>query len=600
MALQELVRANARDVRYRSETVQSALDYLNYEVVFATKFGVVADGVTDNADALFALGQYLSDLDHPVRVVFPVGVSMVGSQRKATALETTFSYEPTYWSRPWADASQAGWFSVHNTNQAHVLDMSNWTLKMNPGMKLGSFDPTTGAVYNPPSLPFYVPAYQASQGYLIKLYKAPNITVLRGTTDGNVASVVWGGYYGDTGYQTISQNIWVNQSSGCRWIEHTGKNAPLDCLYVGESGDSFSPGHTTQIKGSLFDRCVFQDAGRNIISYTGGANALFRDCETWRAGNNCIGIAGHGSGPASCLDVEAEGGKIFNLTFLRCKFMHGGDVAVVGGFAQPYDVDQVQFLDCTMHCATGVHAFINYARNCVLEGCRIYGGVSLDTGTKQDPTALIDCEFFNRVDGQYLTNFSISGITNLMRNCTISFEIPPTGLPGGFQVFNVSGFQPLNGGYGNAARIENLHINISGNTDLLSANIGGFFYFSDVTCHTDAAGLTGSNTLIVNMQSNTANPGGCTVGGSNKLSYGGTMLNRPGTGIYYDSSMNVRVHGTIVPGADSLGRIGSRGFSFTHAWLKDGFLTYSPDGTAYRVRVNNGGTLVAVLDSSTP
>ncbi|WJZ70094.1 tail spike protein [Pantoea phage PA-1] len=574
-----------------SELVKNSLDKLNVRLIYAADFGVKTDS-SDNADALWNLGQFISNATVPLYVIFPKGVSLVGSQQFAGATGQGYSYRPSYFSRAWGDASDMGWFSVHRTNNNITLDMSGWTLKMNSGMRHGSFDPVTGSVYNPSSLPFRNFDYQASQGYLCKIYKAPNTLVLNGTTDFSVSTVVWGGNFGDAGYQAASYNWWINQSSGFVMIGHTAQSSAMDGLYVGESGDSFSPGDTTQIKGSYFKGCVLQDCGRNILSYTGGANAVFEDCEFWRAGNNATGIGGHGSGPASCIDVEAEGGKILNLKFHRCKMMHGGDVSVVGGYAQPYDVTGVVFEDCIMHCQTGTQAFINYARNCLLKNCIVYGGISLDTGTKQDPTKVINCTFYNRVDGTYITNFALSGITNQFENCTVFYEIPSAALPD-MVIFNLSGYQPLSGGYGGMAKMKNLRVILSGNSNNIThSDMGGFSYFSDCSIMVEADGVTGSKNLGIYMLDSRPSMDGLAVSGSSLVNFGGAMVNQPGTSIYWDSANRIPAPATISPQIDGAEGLGVRGVEFSRLYSKAGVFTRSPNGTLYQLSVNDSGSLI--------
>lgn len=53
--------------------------------------------------------------------------------------------------------------------------MTGWTLKMNDGMKHGSFDPVTGAVAADQISETPNVDYLASHGYMIKLYKCHNV-----------------------------------------------------------------------------------------------------------------------------------------------------------------------------------------------------------------------------------------------------------------------------------------------------------------------------------------------------------------------------------------------------------------------------------------
>lgn len=582
----------------QTDSINQAFNKVFTRLVFASDFGVGRGG--DESDYLYALSVAISNATVPLHVVFPKTISRVGSQILSGATGNGRSYYPSYLQRNWGDLSDVGWFSIYRTSNPITLDMSGFTLKLNDGLRVGSFDPTTGSKFDPPAGDFYNTDYQATPGYLVKVYRANNVRVFRGTTDNTLETVIFGGRYGDAGYQSNQYNWWINQSSGFEMYGHTGKGSANDIIYVGETGGDFSIGDTNQMKGSYFKRCTFQDAGRNIISYTGGYNCVFEDCETWRAGNNAYGINGKGSGPASCLDVESEGGKIGRLTFLRCKFMHGGDVAVVGGFNNKSDITNVQFIDCIMHCETGSYAFINYARNCTLKGCTIYGGVSLDTSSKQEPTKLIDCTFYNRVDNKYIKNFAISGKTNSMIDCTVFYEIPDTVVDASLAIFNLSAYDQVIGGVGSKSKIENLRIIISGNSNNIGhSDMGSIDFFSKASIIVEAGGLTGSKPLGFYLQNSSASSDGLCAIGSSLVHFGvaSAMYNQPNTNVYYDKSVKIRDVSKVVPNIDRQLNLGGRGSSFGTVWAADGIMMTKPDGTTSRVRVNNSDQIEVVRDT---
>jgi hypothetical protein len=125
------------------ETLKIALDKINARLIYAVDFGVKTDG-SDNADALWELGQFISNATEPLYVIFPHGTSLVGSQEFAGVYGLGYSYRPSYQSRLWSDPSAMGWFSVSQTSQKIILDMSGWTLKLNDGLKVGAYNPATG------------------------------------------------------------------------------------------------------------------------------------------------------------------------------------------------------------------------------------------------------------------------------------------------------------------------------------------------------------------------------------------------------------------------------------------------------------------------
>ena len=150
--------------------------------------------------------------------------------------------------------------------------MTGWTLKINDGMKQGSFGPTTGAAYSPSSLPFYNYDFQAGHGFLIKLYKAPNVKIFMGKLDGNIPASVWG-RFGDDGYQVPSYNLWVKQSSVVEIKKLKSTSSPTDCIYIGESPD-FISNFLLDYPRTIIENCTFSNAGRNVMTYTGGYGAI--------------------------------------------------------------------------------------------------------------------------------------------------------------------------------------------------------------------------------------------------------------------------------------------------------------------------------------
>lgn len=569
------------------ETVKLALDKINVRLIYASDFGVKTDG-SDNADALWNLGQFISNATVPLYVIFPKGVSLVGSQEFAGATGKGYSYRPSYFSRAWGDASDMGWFSVHRTDNDITLDMTGWTLKINNGMKHGSFDPVTGAVYNPASLPFYNYDYQAGHGYIFKFYKTPNLKLIGATINGNITGAVWGGNFGDDGYQVPSYNVWVNQSSGIYINRVKSDSSPVDAIYFGET-PSFTSSILSTNKRTLVEDCIFSNSGRNIITYAGGFGATFNRCDAYNAGDNAAGISGHGSGPASCLDVEAEGGQIGFLTFNQCRFFNGGDVAVVAGYPMPSDVTNVTFNECIIHCLTGEYAFINYARNCKLNSCKVYGGINLDTSTKRESTYLINSNFYNRLNGVYFDNFKIHGISDFVQGCIFNYEIQP-GSTKDIQVFLLTPSVTANGGYGSKLVFENNQLFINGvSNDLVHVDLGSIAYYSDVELHVEGS-VTGTKNIKLDMSSCASSLGGMSTNIS-LFNFGTTMIKQDGINMWYANGNGMLTASDFVPKTDGGTTIGRRGKEYNLIYSKSGVFTRSPNGTPYKLSVNDAGSI---------
>ncbi|KTH84515.1 phage tail fiber protein [Enterobacter hormaechei] len=355
------------------ETVKLALDKINVRLIYASDFGVKTDG-SDNADALWNLGQFISNATVPLYVIFPKGVSLVGSQEFAGATGKGYSYRPSYFSRAWGDASDRGWFSIHRTNNDITLDMSGWTLKINNGMKQGSFDPVTGAVYNPASLPFYNYDYQAGHGFIFKAYKAPNLKLIGGKIDGNIPGASWGGKFGDDGYQVPSYNVWINECAGIDVNSLVSDSSPVDCIYINNGIDTGAISPLSSYMSSRFNRVIATNAGRNCWSYTGGHDDVFNDCIGTNAGSTASGISTHFSSPQASIDIESEAGAIARLTFNNCKFTYGG-LAGMQTYGPDKDINDIRVNGGILHALSGGNALHNTTRNTYLRDVKIIGSI---------------------------------------------------------------------------------------------------------------------------------------------------------------------------------------------------------------------------------
>lgn len=573
------------------ETVKVALDKINVRLIYATDFGVKTDN-SDNADALWKLGNFISKATDPLHVIFPKGVSLVGSQYLAGATGQGFSYRPSYWQFPWEDASDRGWFSVHRTNNDITLDMTGWTLKINDGMKQGSFDPVTGAVYNPPSLPFYDYNYQAGHGFIVKIYKAPNVKIIGGTIDGNLAKSVWGGKFGDADRQVPSYNTWFNESKGLHVKGHKSINSPVDGWYINESIVTDPITADIQDRHSVFEDCLLTDCGRNIMSYTAGRGARFVRCEFWRSGDYANGINGHGSGPKSCVDIEAESGTISDIRFYQCKFMFGGDNAVQV-FDAPNDIRDIYFDECTIHCEE-TNAYFGTAINVYFDKCHFYGGMSLATQSKQNPPVITNSRFYNRINNRYIRKFAISGKVMRFDNNDIFYEIEP-GIAKSNVWLNLSGADDAGGGYGNRSSLKDLVIYLSGNAnDIVIPQIGALENFRAISVHVNAASMIGSKSLTLFADASTSDFKGLSTNTS-LFNFGGAMQKVPLIELFYDAQNNTAVGGNLTPTIDGVQSVGKRGETFKEAWIKDAIYMYTPTGTLIKISVNGSSIVTSVV-----
>ncbi|MEG1123083.1 MAG: hypothetical protein RSE62_12865 [Citrobacter sp.] len=585
-----------------SETVKLALDKINIRIIFAEDFGVKTDS-SDNADALWALGQYLSSSTEPLYVVFPSGVSLVGSQQLAGASGLGYSYRPSYQSRSWSDPSAMGWFSVSQTNQKIILDMSGWTLKLNSSLKVGAYDPVTG---NPaPDVVSETPDanYLASTGYLIKIYLAPNVEIKNGATDGNLVNLQWGGKYGNTGYQVPAYNMWVNQSEGFQIARHTFKNSAVDGLYMQATGNrSF----LDIIPNTVVDTCVFQDCGRNCYSLTGGANIDIINPVITRSGSLATGIGTHFSGPEAGIDIEAEGGNPYNIRIHNPKIVNTGKCALMT-VSVPGSVNDITVEGGVIHSFSSEGAVSNAgnSRNIKFKGTTIIGSI-IDTGSPAvmgfEAYSFENCELQNRYGVDHAVNYLLSFPTSKFIGNTITFSIPSTTVTSA--TINITDQDRVSGGL-YAERFKQNRLIVFGNAANITFvnGLGGLNNFKNAELFVSSDGLTGGTTKLL-VDSSTAGVNGLSTNTLNfNFGTGVTMDKDQGRNIWY-ARKPTKISGIISPTADDGSGVGIQDIGgaapgrFRTGYFDSGIIVRDGvTGAHYRVRVTSG-TLNIVTDET--
>lgn len=564
-------------------TVKTDLEKSNVRLVWATDFGVKTDG-SDNADALWQLGQFISGATEPLYVIFPRGVSRVGSQEIAGAAGKGYSWRPTYFNRPWADPADCGWFSVHRTENDITLDMRGWTLKMNDGMRQGSFDPVTGEAWHPASLPFYDYDYQASHGILVKFYRAPGLKVIGGTIDGNIPGCIWGGKFGDDGWQVPSFNLWINQCRGIRLDDTRIDSSPVDGIYISNGVDEGAISPLSDYTASFFNNVVVTNAGRNCWSYTGGHDDVFSHCIGQRAGKCATGIGTHFSSPQAAIDIESEAGAIARLTFGNCKFTDGG-LAGIQLYGPVRDISDIRINGGIIHAPSGGLALHNTARNIYLREVKVIGSVSTPTGEKINALSMENCEIYNRVGNVWVTDFHLYGVFQKFIGCDIHYEIPPGDVTS--PIMNMTG-NPFIGFGGSLSQFKRVTLFIAGDSARQTVQLGAVSGFRDASIFI-SAGITGTNPITLYMTESSPDTYGF-VTNSPLINFGGAMVKRPDAYIWFDATAGIYAN-PIYPSIDNHIPLGRSGQEFTQLFVNKGVQMRSADGSKWLLGVNNGGAL---------
>lgn len=332
-----------------------------------------------NCQALQALSAAVNAAVN-ARVVIPAGTYTLGAQTFAGGTGKGYSYK----------AEDA--LYIHHIENLE-LHFEGCKFVMAPDLKFGSFDPVTGAVYNPPTMPFLNYNYRAETGRFFRIQNNKNVSITGVMEfDANDGTRVRGGQWGDSGWQVWEHGLYIRENKRCVSTASIYLHKFMtDCAYfVGAIGDDalLDVSNLIAIKG-----------GRNVVTWAGGDNGRFNHC--------IIGLQGQGdsaisSSPASAIDVETEISSGRSLVFNDCQFLTSEN-GVVANYANVYGVE---FNNCDFYAERDNDVCLYWnIKGTEFNGCNFYGPLlttsqNTNSNHKLSNTIFRDC---------YLTNIHKDG-----------------------------------------------------------------------------------------------------------------------------------------------------------------------------------------------
>jgi hypothetical protein len=289
-------------------------------------FGAKGDGVTNDTDAFYAASVLLGALNGGTLWLTSGKTYIVGKQTLGGD-PANYSYAP----------SKIVYLSGFTGNVK--IDGNGATLKAAPGLRFGSFDPTTGSVYNP-TLPFSNTAYLATPyvGMIdAENFSAGSLEINDLTLDGNVTNLALGGFWGDTGYQVINAGMQITSTPGAVILRN------VRTINHGTDGMTYRaniPAKGTPAVPFYALNCKFEWNGRQGASVTGGRGMVFESCGFNHTGMN--GVVN--SNPHAGIDIEPDGGMYArDIEFNRCEFLNNAGVGYGGGSGR---IQEISFYSC--------------------------------------------------------------------------------------------------------------------------------------------------------------------------------------------------------------------------------------------------------------
>ena len=330
-------------------------------------FGAQADGTTNDTEAFLKAAAFFNQRGGNGKLVIPRGVYIVGKQLFSNGDITKNAY--------------AGVHILDFKNIAHmVIEGDDGTiLKYADKLKLGSFDPVTGAIFNDnnPAAPMY--KYASEIGNCIGLTNCKNVTIKNLVLDGNNKSIYFGGRYDDKGIQLQHVGIFIRDSHSI-FIDKVKAN------YFGLDGIEIMNAASTSNDDIHLLNSAFEYNCRQGLSWVGGNFLDVKNCKFSHSGKS-----GYFSPPGAGVDMEGETGPVSNGSFDNCEFIDNTGCGMLTGGGK---VSDCQFNNCTFWGTTNWSTWVVMPRFS-FTSCTFYGSIvhGYNSENDADATRYIHCYF---------------------------------------------------------------------------------------------------------------------------------------------------------------------------------------------------------------
>lgn len=286
-----------------------------------------------------------------------------------------------------------------------VIQGNGARIKFANGLRFGTFDPRTGRPTKNKQ-PFYDQSQQSFPAYaMIGFADNSGPVVLQDIElDGNAAGFIYGGPFGDTGWQLPADGLTLANNSGGIRIENVrAHHFPRDGVHVLDKA-----GPNSRSARAVFSNVAMENNGRQGLSMVGGRGYSFVNCKFNRTG---FGVPNR-SAPGAGIDMEQETGIIRDISFVNCEFVgnHGAATLSVG------DVADVRYQGCSLS-GPGWAFWVGGAVRTVFEKCTFTGSGTNGGGNKNPAlaTRFVECLFTDnpRLMPRGVTTFASAYVPDL-------------------------------------------------------------------------------------------------------------------------------------------------------------------------------------------
>ena len=330
-------------------------------------FGAKGDGKTNDTEAFSKATTFFNDRGGNGTLFIPKGIYIVGKQIFSNGDVSKYAY------------TGVDILDFKNIKNLVIQGERGAIIKYADNLKLGSFDPVTGKIFNENDPARPVIKYAGVIGNCIALTDCSNISVKTLVLDGNNKHIIFGGRYDDKGIQLTHIGIFIKN---CRSIFIDNINAS----YFGLDGIEVSNIASPEPDNIQISNAVFEYNCRQGLSWVGGNYLSAKYCQF-----NHTGKIAYFSPPGAGVDIEAEVGAISNGIFDNCQFIDNTGCGMVTGGGK---ASNCNFTNCTFWGITNWSIWVT-APSFNFNSCKIYGSIvhGFNAVNATDATRYINCLF---------------------------------------------------------------------------------------------------------------------------------------------------------------------------------------------------------------
>jgi hypothetical protein len=335
-------------------------------------YGASGDGVGDDTDAFAAIATAINLAGQPALVqLVPGAVYRVGRQTFPGIANGTGSYLPV------------AIFKIVNSPALTIMG-DGATLKVNDGLKVGTFDPVTGAVYG--TVDVAIPSsgngkYVAALGNVIEGYGIDRVAIRDLNIDGNDSALVKGGgigVAGTTDYSVAGTGIFLQKVKNALIDNVHGHHLVLDGLSFSDKSTTINAdGDSIVVRSSTFEY-----VGRNAFWPGSCSNLHVTGSKFNHAGRGAFRTA-----PSVGIDFEAYAPNVSRRALIESSELVDN---ASRGYSTAAGWGQIVFKVCTFRAsgtrgefATPTGPWVSH------EDCTIYGVINTLGSDANDPDSTL-------------------------------------------------------------------------------------------------------------------------------------------------------------------------------------------------------------------